>query len=265
MGGNDRAEAEVRRRASATASLPDPHAAETRTDEWLAPTRYCDWHHPAIRRVAAEVTSGAGSERAAAVRLFRFVRDHVLYTFGPWGVPASHTLAHREGTCTNKNNLLVALLRAIGIRAGYGVLRVNGKEYFGSIAPEYFKHIASDDSTHVYAAVLLEGSWVKCDASTDRAMAEKTAHFCRQTALIEWDGAHDGVDFLEPAHIHTDLGLRPNVDDLLDKPPRNANPAAVALLNDYVRYIRRHPPFPSAADLIAAYRSQRLSKNGRDR
>jgi transglutaminase-like putative cysteine protease len=232
-------------------------------NEWLAQSRYCDLDHPAIRRAVAEVVNGVGSERAAAVRLFRFVRDHVLYTFGAWGVPASETLRLREGTCTNKNCLLVALLRAVGIRAGYGVLSVNGKEYFGSIAPAYFKPLASARSTHIYAAAWLDGSWVKCDSSTDRELAEKSAHFCPQTQLIDWDGVHDAFDFLEPEHIHADLGLRPNIDDLLDKPPRNANRDTVTLLNDYIRFIRRHPPFRSASELIDAY-WQRMNSNGRE-
>jgi hypothetical protein len=233
-------------------------------NEWLVQSRYCDCDHPAIRRVVAEVVNGAESERAAAIRLFRFVRDHVLYTFGAWGVSASETLVLREGTCTNKNNLLVTLLRAAGIRAGYGVLSVNGKEYFGNIAPAYFKPLASAHSTHIYAAAWLDGSWVKCDASTDREIAAKTAHFCPQTRLIEWDGVQDACDFLEPEHVHADLGLRASIDDLLDKPSRNANPTTVALLNDYIRFIRQNPPFSSPANLIDAYLAHRMHENGRE-
>ena len=234
-------------------------------NEWLVRTRYCDCDHFAVRRAAAEVVDGAASERAAAVALFRFVRDRVAYTFGPWGIRASQTLVRGEGTCTNKSNLLVALLRAAGIRAGYGVLSVNGKEYFGSIAPAYFKHLASAHSTHIYAAAFLDGAWVKCDPSTDREIAEKTAHFCPQTQLIEWDGVHDAFDFLEPEHIHADLGLRADIDDLLDKPPRNASATTVAVLNDYVRFIRENPPFRSAAELIASYRQDQMVANGRGR
>jgi transglutaminase-like putative cysteine protease len=226
--------------------------------DWLASTRYCDSDHPTIREVARDTCRDADSERAAAVRLFRFVRDRVLYTFGPWGLPASATLARREGTCTNKNNLFVALLRSAGIQAGYGVLQVNAKEYFGNIAPGVFKPFLSAHSIHVYAAVRLEGRWIKCDTSTDREMAEKTAHFCQQTQLVEWDGADDALDALDPAHVYTDLGVRPSVDELLAKPARNASPVTLASFNDYVRFIRMNPPFSSAEGLIVAYLSQRM-------
>jgi transglutaminase-like putative cysteine protease len=223
-------------------------------NNWLARSRYCDWDHAAIRGVAEELTNGVSSRRSAAC-LFRFVRDHVRYAFGPWGVLASTTLALGEGTCANKSNLLVALFRAAGIPAGYGVLRVNAREYFGNIAPPYLKHLASEHSIHIYAAAFLEARWVRCDASTDRELAEKTAHFCPQTRLVEWDGEHDALDFLDPAHIHADLGVRPAVDDLLDKPPRNANAHTLSILNDYLRFIRGNRPFPSAERLIASYRS----------
>jgi len=234
-------------------------------NEWRAHSPYCDWNDPAIQGVVAHTVNGAGSERATAIRLFRFVRDHVLYTFGAWAVPASRTLVLRQGTCTNKNNLLVALLRAAGIHAGYGVLRVNGREYFGNITPSSFKELASRDSTHIYAAVLLEGRWVKCDASTDREIAEKTAHFCPQTHLVEWDGVHDALDFLDPAHIHADLGIRSTIDDLLEKPPRNADATTVAILNHYVRFIRGNPPFGSAEELIASYVSRTMNAGTSER
>jgi transglutaminase-like putative cysteine protease len=225
--------------------------------DWLASTRFCDWAHPAIREAAYEASRGASSDRAAAIQLFRFVRDRVLYMFGPWGLPASATLARRAGTCTNKNNLFVALARAVGIPAGYGVLHVNGKEYFGNIAPGVFKPFLSAQAVHVYAAVQLGDRWVKCDTSTDREIADRTAHFCPQTRLVEWDGAVDALDALDPDHVYTDLGVRPSVDDLLGKPARNSSPAVLAQFNDYLRFVRAQPPYPSAEGLIGAYLSQR--------
>jgi transglutaminase-like putative cysteine protease len=105
----------------------------------LAGGRYCDRDHPSIRATAARLRDETLSAREQAVRLFRFVRDEVRYFFGPWGVCASETLATREGTCSNKNNLFVALLRCVGIPAAYGVLRVNAREYFGNITPEAWK------------------------------------------------------------------------------------------------------------------------------
>ncbi|HEV7731925.1 MAG TPA: transglutaminase family protein [Candidatus Binatia bacterium] len=226
-------------------------------DQFLADGRYCDWHDPAILSCAREVTQGLSAPIARAIALFQFVRDDVRYTFGPWGIPASDTLQRREGVCTNKANLLVALFRATGIPAAFGLLQVNPREYYGVVAPPYLKPFVSDRSLHVYAAARLEDVWVRCDPSTDREIATKTAHYCRQTRLIEWDGRQDALDFLQPQHVYADLGLRACIDDLLDKPARHAQPETLAAINDYVRFIRTSPPFASAEALIAHYARER--------
>ncbi|MQA75541.1 MAG: MMPL family transporter [Solirubrobacterales bacterium] len=226
---------------------PPPPPAEA-----LSQTRYCDAKHPAVRALAGELTAEL-TGRAAAARLFRWVRDEVPYAFGPWGVPASTTLAERAGTCTNKANLLIALLRAAGIPAAYGILRVNAREYFGALGPRLLTRHASRHSVHIYAAAHLDGRWVKCDPSTDRELAELTSHFSRQTRLVEWDAAHDAIDFLDPAHVYEDLGLFADIDARLDRAPRNALPEILALGNAYLRFIRTHPPFADADTLLAAY------------
>lgn len=231
-----------------------PIKADT-MQEYLARSGYCDYDHPSIREALDRILDGHEPTRKAAVKIFNYVRDEVHYTFGPWGVPASATLEQREGTCTNKNNLFVAMLRAIGIPAAYGVLRVDATEYFGSVTPPAFKPFGSTDSTHIYAGVYLDGRWIRCDVSTDAEMAGKTGHFCRQTRLVEWDGFHEAVDALNPDHIHEDLGLCASIDDLLEKPPRNATPQLVELLNDYLRFVRSRSPFPDAEALLSSYMS----------
>lgn len=225
--------------------------------EFFGHGRYCNWRDPAVLACARRLTADHTTPVDRAVVLFRFVRDEVRYMFGPWGVSATDTLRRREGVCTNKSNLLVALLRAVDIPAAFGLLHVNPREYYGVVAPPYLKPFVSDRSLHVYAAAHLNGTWVRCDPSTDREIAERTAHFCRQTRLIEWDGRQDALDFLQPQHVYADLGLRAGIDELLDKPARHAQPATLEAINDYVRFIRAHPPFPTAEALIARYAHER--------
>jgi hypothetical protein len=236
------------------ARVPARAGAPARRDA-LALSAFCNHADAAIDAALRGIIehSGARDERATAVAAFEFVRDEVPYTLGPWGVPATTTLARREGMCTNKANLLAALLRRAGVPAAYGVLRVNAREYFGVIGAPFLTRYMSPSSTHVYAAAYLDGRWVKCDPSTDRELSSRTAHFCRQTALIEWDGARDSMDFLDPAHVHADLGLFADIGDLLAKPARGSTPARLALWNDYLAFIRREPAFESAEEMIRAY------------
>jgi hypothetical protein len=105
-------------------------------------------------------------------------------------------------------------------------------------------------------AAHIERRWVRCDPSTDRQLVSLTAHWSPQTRLAEWDGRLDALDFLDPAHIHADLGLHASVDDLLSKPALNAKPDLLEYGNDYLAFIRRHLPFGSAQELIAAYQRE---------
>ncbi len=223
----------------------------------LAVSAYCDHDHGAIRARVAELVrhvEGAG-DVGLAVGAFEFVRDGVLYAFGPWGVRASRTLESRQGTCTNKANLLIALLRAAGIPAAYGVMRVNAREYFGSLGPSFLTRYASRESVHVYAAAFLDGRWVKCDPSTDHQLASRTAQFCPQTRLVEWDGVHDSMDFLDPRHVYADLGLYTDLDELLARPARSATTRHLALANDYLAFVRSQPAYASDDALVDAYLS----------
>jgi transglutaminase-like putative cysteine protease len=220
---------------------------------YTAGSDFCDVEHPDIQLLARELIVDASSPRAAAVALFEWVRDQVLYFLGPWNTTASHTLHVREGSCTNKSNLLIALLRAAGIPAAYGVLRVDAQRYWGAVGPVVFTRHAGAVSTHIHAAAYLDGRWVRCDPSTDRRIAVKSQHYCEQNKLIEWDGRRDRTDVFRPEHVHANLGLHANVDELLAKPRRRSTQRLVDLINRYIRFIRDQPPSPDAESLMAAY------------
>ncbi|HEV3048198.1 MAG TPA: MMPL family transporter [Solirubrobacteraceae bacterium] len=223
--------------------------------ECLARTRFCDHDSPEIRACLEELLDqhAGDGQTGVAVAAFELVRDRVLYAFGAWSVPASRTLARQAGTCTNKANLLVALLRAAGIPAAYGVMRVDARRYFGAIGPSFLTRYASPESLHVYCAARLRGRWVKCDPSTDSDLACRTEGFCQQTRLIRWDGAHDSLDFLDPRHVFADLGLYADIDELIARPARSATPSRLKLANDYLEFIRGEPAFESEHALVRAY------------
>jgi hypothetical protein len=248
-------------------------------DDALAVTPYCNHDDQLIRDTVAQLAGdgrvaqpcvdvqpagrrSAGEQLAIATAAFELVRDSVLYTLGPWDLTASQTLVQRRGMCTNKANLLVALLRCAGIPAAYGVLRVNARNYFGAVGPAFLTRYVSPESTHVYAAAFLQGRWVKCDPSTDRELASLTSHFCQQTQLIEWDGARDSLDFLDPKHVYADQGLYADIDELLCKPPRASLSDRWAVFNDYLQFIRANPAFVSDRALVEAYRSSGATAAG---
>jgi len=209
--------------------------------EFLIQTPYCDFNQSAIQKIAAEFKNKNFSNQTdLAVALFYFVRDTILYRVGLWQMKASETLAEGKGTCTNKTNLLVALLRSCGIPAGYGVMKVRGKEYFGPVMLDLFKNHVGFSSTHIYSYVYLDGHWLKCDPSDDKIFSERTGYFNPPSKLVDWDGQYDASLNLHPEHILEDRGPLVNIDEMIAKRPRNAKGIFLALGNLYVQFLRQN-------------------------
>jgi len=209
-------------------------------ESFLQETEYCDFSHPDIQKLTKEFKKKYTNQRDLAVALFHFVRDNILYRVGLWNKKSSETLAEKSGACTNSANLLVALLRAAGIPAGYGVMRVNAQEYFGPIILETFRNKVSKNSIHTYCYVYLDNKWVKCDPSDDKELSDSTSYFNPTTKLVEWDGFCDSMLNLDPQHILKDDGPIDNIDYIISKKPRNARGIPIKVANLYVKFLRQN-------------------------
>ncbi len=126
---------------------------------------------------------------------------------------------------------------------------------FGPIGPAFLTRRASPSSVHVHAAARVDGRWLRCDPSTDRDLASRTWHFCLQTRLIDW-ATGDSLDFLDPAHVHADLGLYANVDELLDARRAERGPSSLPPATPISTFVRSEAIFATAEELIAVYRRE---------
>ncbi|TCM95879.1 transglutaminase superfamily protein [Paenibacillus sp. BK033] len=102
--------------------MPFPCISPSLTD-YLADSEIVDYHHPAIQALEAELRLQAPDETTFIRHAFEYVRDHISHS---WDIQssritcvASDVLAHKEGICYAKSNLLCAILRSQGIPAGY--------------------------------------------------------------------------------------------------------------------------------------------------
>jgi transglutaminase-like putative cysteine protease len=91
-----------------------------------------DFHHPAVHALLEKLRAQGSSEEERARLAFLFARDEILHSFdlpGPRAVTisASETLMAREGICFAKSHLFAALLRGLGIPAGFSYQRVMRK------------------------------------------------------------------------------------------------------------------------------------------
>lgn len=209
-------------------------------DEFLRETEYCDFKKPEILELSQKLTSGFDNQKDKAVALFYWVRDNIHYRVGLWTRKASETLAERSGACTNSANLLVALLRASNIPAAYGVMRVDGQEFFGPINISSLKKRISKSSVHIYAQVYLNGKWIKCDPSTDVYLSQKTSYFNPQSKLVNWEGENDAMLNLDPAHILEDKNLLSNIDKIIVKKPKTGKAIGIKIANLYIKFLRNN-------------------------
>lgn len=139
-------------------------------------TTLCDLEHPAIQALAGQLRRDTPAASAEAV--FHAVQ-RMPYRFGLWQETASRTLARGSGMCTTKANLQVALLRALGLEAGFvevpleiGVL--------GVLMPEAWRGLMRSQVKHYFAAVKLGGRWHPADAS-----------FCQVSCMLFTDAVPD--------------------------------------------------------------------------
>lgn len=128
-------------------------------NEFLAADAIIDWQTPEVRDKALELTRGLEGEVDKARRLYEWVRDEIPHSHDAGHetvtCAASEVLRHRTGICFAKSHLLAALLRAVGIPAGfcYQVLRLDPP-------------VDNEPVLHGFNAIYLAGldRWIRVDA-----------------------------------------------------------------------------------------------------
>jgi arginase family enzyme len=127
---------------------------------FLAASDVVDFHHPQVTQLAR--TLAAGTPEATARQCFEWVRDRIQHSIDfkreEVSCSASEALALGTGLCIAKSHLLVALLRANGIPAGFCYQRLT------------LRDAGSPFCTHGLVAVWLqEHGWYRCDARGNKA------------------------------------------------------------------------------------------------
>jgi len=155
----------------------------------LAPTRFIDSTHPAIRRVANELAPVSLSAPERAVRLFDYVRDRIWYEFmarlEEGDYIASKILAEAKGFCVRKAVLLCALGRASGIPTALVLSDVRDDTLPPKLAEGMGTNVLYH---HGLVAFHLDGRWIKADASLSPDLAEKKGY-----RLVHFNGCDDAL------------------------------------------------------------------------
>jgi len=138
---------------------------------YLQPSELCDFDRSfEIRAKAKELTEDCHTRNQKFQRLFDYVKE-LPYGLEDWDVTASETLSKGWGMCSGKANLLVALLRSVGIPARYRVYRIRAEvnlwiEVTAERALAQRMGAAPNQQDHVDCQVWL-GKWHPCDPARD--------------------------------------------------------------------------------------------------
>ncbi len=156
----------------------------------LAPTRFIDSDHPAVRAFARQAVADAGSARERAVRLFYAVRDGIRYDpyafdLDPETYRASVTLERGRSFCVPKAILLAAAARAVGIPG-----RLAFADVRNHLATERLLAMMRTDvfAFHGMTELRLGGRWVKATPAFNIELCERFG-----VRPLEFDGVEDAI------------------------------------------------------------------------
>lgn len=136
---------------------------------YLAFSEYIDGDHPQVKRKAADLAQGCGSDEDIVRNCFEFVRDAIKHS---WDFQlkrvtcrASEVLEHGTGFCYAKSHLLAALLRANGVPTALCYQRLA----VGTEGPPFCLH-------GLNAVHLKNHGWYRLDARGNKPGVD--AQFC---------------------------------------------------------------------------------------
>jgi transglutaminase-like putative cysteine protease len=154
-------------------------------------TDLLDTGHPELRRFTEAVLGSAESPRERAVRLYYAVRDGIRYDpFTCSSRRSDYRASTIAGTarnwCVPKAVLLAASARVAGIPAAVGLADVTNH-----LTSEKLRRALGDSDLfvdHGYAALWLDGRWVKAAAVFNRELCDRFG-----VLPTEFDGEHDAL------------------------------------------------------------------------
>jgi transglutaminase-like putative cysteine protease len=222
------------------AGQPRRGGAQAPGSEHVAPTALIDCGHPAILKLADQLTAQAKTQREKAIRIHDAVRDRIRFGLDPrfYNMKASEVLASGVGFCNTKTTLFCALLRAQEIPT-----RVRFVDLSASVLRGLFSS-GTDTVDHAISEVFIEGAWRSVDsyvvdkpleAAARRLLQKEVAsvgygiHLAGQS---DWDGLSS--NFIQavpapaaPGHIVSELGYFEDAEDFYKRAPNPRNRLSV--------------------------------------
>lgn len=135
--------------------------------DYLNSSNIVDFDNEEIGKVAQQLRQSSNDEIELAKNIYEYVRDTVPHSFDIDGnvvtCRASDVLRHREGICFAKSHLLAAMMRSVGIPAGFCYQLL----VFDDTDPQYM-------TLHGLNAIYLKSlsKWIRLDPRGNKAGVE---------------------------------------------------------------------------------------------
>lgn len=164
-------------------------------EEFLESTKYCDSNNESLKKKVLEIVNGAETKREAALKIFFYIRDKILFN-STLKIYRKASTTMKDGTVdySNKINLHVAFLRAVGIPARMRYVQINKEALIHFIPGFLYSHIPNPIG-HPWCECYLDEKWISCEALFDESlyagMKEKNLISTNDIPSIDWDGMND--------------------------------------------------------------------------
>jgi|TARA_R110000772_G_scaffold86113_2_gene180485 hypothetical protein len=157
---------------------------------------------------------------------YQFVKDEIFFGYNESDdITASDVLADGYGQCNTKGNLLMALLRGLGIQCRFHGFTIDQQLQKGAI-PSYVFWLAPKYIIHSWVEVYFDGRWINLEgfildeqylSSLQQKFSEEKDNFCGygvatkcfSTPDINWRGTDT---YIQKEGIHDDFGLYDSPD-----------------------------------------------------
>lgn len=200
---------------------------EIMTDQYTKRTQILDFDSPKIQSLikSRDWINLNDYEKIGAA--YEYVRDEVLFGYNKSDdIPASQVLSDGYGQCNTKGNLLMALLRGLGIACRFHGFTIDQKLQKGAI-PSYIFWLAPKYIIHSWVEVFHKMQWINLEGfildktylnAIKAKFPDEQGSFCGYGVAtkcladpeIEWIGKDT---YIQKEGIHDEYGVYDSPDD----------------------------------------------------
>jgi len=196
------------------------------TEKYLENTTIVNFKHPAIQSLISDNNWQHLDEYHKIGAAYHFVKDKILFGYNNSDdISASDVLADGYGQCNTKGNLLMALLRGLGIECRFHGFTIEQALQKGAI-PAYMLWLAPKYIIHSWVEVYFDGHWLNLegfilDEQYLGALQQKFNHItndfcgygvattCFSAPDTDWQGQNT---YIQKEGIYDDFGVYDSPD-----------------------------------------------------